>query len=756
MAWRNVRPFNMVLCCVAGLVVCFHCQNAESQIYHSNRSQPYPAFRTVGYLDADPNTADSALSSDKPQPVETPSFFAPLVTRLEAITKLNNSQARSWANETIAGVQELAHAATGTPAEVRVACDRLDRAVHEAYLLASMKMTDEDANQLRRAGYAIQRRVSICRIVLPLDTKSTDSATVAEPIEQADPKRLDNAIREVETLLATDPAGKTWRDFLMLDELSKLSEINIEDPDGVTQRRAVVRKAIARASDVWLNEQQQAFLQTPKLRELGAALRAEAAGPISRRRLLELLELYEATNRPSVGKQLADETMWLALAENPQRETLRQELTNHYRNANFRVEVAEVLMDRLIPPRTPELAPVRDTVLGNPVRGESLTETEVGIQLLPSDNRLLLAIDVTGEVDASTSSRSGPATFRNRSVSWYHAQKPLEITTDGLKIMPTNVLEVRNSTRLRSLRTSLDDVPIISSLVRDVARSQHDAKKNEMRAEIRRKVMARARNKIETEANERLGKLAKRFDEKVLTPLDHLMLGPTLVQAKTTDDRLVMRVRLASIRQLGAHTTRPKAPSDALLSFQVHESAMNNAIERLQLNGRTFTVAEIRKKLADVLKRPELADTPSKHDDATITFAAEDPIRVRLQEGRLRINLSVAELRRKSKAWKDFEVIVFYKPTSEGRVTYLERDGVVQLDTAEPVSFRSQMTLRGVFCTVFSKNRTIPLVPPKLAEHPKMADLYLSQMTLDSGWLAVALSSREKTIAKQGEPKERR
>ena len=738
MAWRKVWPFIMVICCVAGLVVCF-----PREYRQSAHAEP---------LDKVSSSDPQAVSEDRAASTsEMRLCFDPLLAQLEEITKFKHSQSKSWAFETIKSVHELARAAMGTPSEVRIACDRLDRAIHEAYLIASSKMPEHEAGQLRRVGYAIQRRVMICRILLPLDTKNTGSATVADPAVKIDPQRLADAVRKVDDVLAAAPNGKSWRGFLMLDELAGLSKINPEDPDGVTQRRTVVRKALIRASDVWFNEEQREFLSRPELRELGAALRAEAAGPISRQKLLELLEAYETSDRPSIGQQLADETMWLALAPSPERNTLRQELTNHYRNANLRVEVAEVLMDRLIPPRTAELAPVRDRVLGNPVRGESLTETQVGVQFLPSEDRLTLAIDVTGEVDASTLSKSGPATFRNRSFSWYHAQKPLEITTSGLKISPTQVLEVRNMTRLRSLRTSLDGVPLIGPLVNDVARSQHDAKKQEMRNEIRRKVASRAKQKIESEANERLGKLAKRFEEKVLTPLDHLMLGPTLVQARTTEDRLVMRVRLASVRQLGAHTVRPKAPSDALLSFQVHESALNNAVERLKLNGRTFCVKEIRTKLADVLKRPDLAEKGSRHDDATITFAAEDAIRVKMDDGRIRISLSIAELREGSKAWHDFEVTVFYAPVSEGLTTYLARDDVVRLDAGRRISFRSQVTLRGVFCTVFAKSRTIPLLPSKIAEHPKMKDLYLSQMTLDSGWLAIALSSREQTIAKQPE-----
>ena len=767
MAWGKFWPFIMIGCVWAGLPIGFPCmcyQTALAEPFRTEGETFFSQVRPVAYLETE--STETTSNSDASSSTHDLQLFAPLLAQLEEVSRLGSSQTQSWATEAIAGVRDLAHASTGQPAEVRVVCDRLDRSVREAYMLASLEIPEQEADLLRRAGYAIQRRTAICRTLLPIDSSKNSPVT---PLAKLNPKRLDHAIHEVNDLLATDPAGKTWRQFLMLDELAKLPALSDLDmdpnlvaiatdnpnhtnqtgPGGVTQRRAVVRKALATASDTWLNEQQQTFLQREELKELGAALRAEAAGPVSRKKILQLVEQYEAMGLPSTARQLADETMWLSLAESPERYALRQELTNHYRNANFRIEVAEVLMDRLIPPRTPELAPVHDTVLGRPVRGESLTETEVGIKFIPNEDRLTLAIDVTGEVDASTSSTTGPATFRNRSFSWYHAQKPLEITTSGLKIMPTEVLEVRNMTRLRSLRTSLDGVPLIGSLVNDVARSQHDSKQPEMREEIRRKVRDRAKEKIESEANERLGLMAKRFEEKVLEPLDRLSLGPTMVQAKTTEDRLVMRVRLASVRQLGAHTARPKAPSDSLLSFQVHESALNNALERFKLNGRTFTVQEIREKLAELLKRPDLVESPSKHDDATITFAAEDAIRVKMEEGRLRINLSIAELREGSKAWNNFEVIVFYTPVSDGLATHLARDGVVQLDAGQ-ISFRSQMTLRGVFCTVFSKNRTIPLLPPKVAEHPKLADLRLTQLELTSGWLAVALSARE-NIAQQPE-----
>ena len=64
------------------------------------------------------------------------------------------------------------------------------------------------------------------------------------------------------------------------------------------------------------------------------------------------------------------------------------------------------------------------------------------------------------------------------------------------------------------------------------------------------------------------------------------MIDPTSIGMETSADRLTMRLRLAADHQLGAHTPRPRAPSDSLASFQIHESAFNNLVSQLDLNGR--------------------------------------------------------------------------------------------------------------------------------------------------------------------------
>ena len=83
------------------------------------------------------------------------------------------------------------------------------------------------------------------------------------------------------------------------------------------------------------------------------------------------------------------------------------------------------------------------------------------------------------------------------------------------------------------------------------------------------------------------------MNENMFGPLVKLSLEPTILDAQTTKERLTMRLRVAGEDQLGSNTPRPQAPSDCLISFQIHESMINNALSRLQLEGKTFTLPSL-------------------------------------------------------------------------------------------------------------------------------------------------------------------
>ena len=172
----------------------------------------------------------------------------------------------------------------------------------------------------------------------------------------------------------------------------------------------------------------------------------------------------------------------------------------------------------------------------------------------------------------------------------------------------------------------------------------------------------------------------------------------------TTEARVVARVRAAGTGQLGAHTPRPRAPSDSWASLQVHQSALNNALESLDLAGRTFTIDELFQWIAQKLNRPDLANQEDLPEDVTMTFAKSDPVRLKCDEGRVEVAFSFSRLSQGSKRWRNFTVRSFYHPQREGLTPRCVRDrGTIYRDGK---SLRRKIVLRLIFNVIQPETRS--------------------------------------------------
>jgi hypothetical protein len=683
----------------------------------------------------DPQDARREISA-KPvesQPSKKTNTWCPPESLYAQLRQLSDEPpAAAWAKQAIEEVRRLGEAVDAHHANrTSAVCASLRNCINQAERLADELDEPSLATRLRRAAYAIRRRLDVWRSVLPPEQ-------LAEA-PKADPDRLRLVVADVGAMVSVSPNGLAWRDYLLLQALDEASRS--DDAAGDAQRKALARDVLGRIARARLTQEQRDFLSKEPMTRLGVELRRAAGGAPESGYLLAALERYEQTGLEGDARRLADECLWLGLEDNARLADLQSHVAMHYRNANLRIVVHENLLNRLMPERLPEYAHVRDTILGNPVHGDSLTATEVKIALVPDPGRVHMALQVTGEVAALTSSTSGPAVFQNTSESRYVARKPMVLGVDGLRLSPAEVEQVNNVTRLRQLQTAFDGVPLLGALVHSVAQNQHEMKRSEVRREVERKVAVRAKERIDNEADARLSSFSKKLDERVLSPMRSLAIGPEMVEAKTTADELLMRLRIASSRQLGAHTPRPIAPAGSLASVQVHQTAIDNMIERLGLEGKTFTLPELRAYLAQQLNWSELRKRTTDHDDVEITFADEDAVRVECQDGQITINLAVARLRQSPRTWRDFQVRVHYRPQVEGLSAELVRDGVVELPETR-MRTSSEVALRGIFSKIFSKNRARQIIPERIRNHPKMSDLAVTQMTIEDGWLAVALGPR--------------
>lgn len=625
---------------------------------------------------------------------------------------------------------------------------QLSTLAQQSVALANSLSDDLLASKVRRAEYALRRRLDVWKQALHAGGPTAPAGKHAA----ADPDRLAACLDKVEAVTASSAEGRAWQKYLALDLFRGVArrqgQLN-ED-----QSRSLARQILLRMNRVRMTDEQRGFIASRPMVEFSEELRRWAIGSVDGREVLKHIETYERSGLPSDARALAEDYQRLGFSPTAEHQELGRRLESHYRNANVRFVVSSDLLNRLAPSREPEYYAVNDTILGRSVQGQSVNASKVHIRLIPDPQRLRLALEVNGQVASLTTSNAGPATFYDNSQAYYTAWKEMELGTFGVRIQPAQV-RVQNDIYLRDVDTNLDVIPLIGALAQNVARKQHEQNKYAAAQEAARKIEYRAKQQIDTEVDSRLAKFSQRLQERVIRPMDELALDPTMISAETGERRMAARVRLASPDQLGGHTPRPQAPGDSLASLQLHESAMNNILEQLGLNGATMTVKQLRERLAARFPKAALFDADPENDQAEITFAPHDAVRVRCDEGRLSLAMAMVALRRGPHEWNDFQVRIFYRPVINERSIHLARDGVIHL-MGERLNTRTQIALRGVFGKTFSKQRTWDLTPEGLATDPRLADLAITQCTIHDGWVGLALGPKRPPAAVARRPAEAR
>jgi hypothetical protein len=646
----------------------------------------------------------------------------------------SDGPAGKWASLVAHQVRELGAAFVARSADTQDVLRQLGGLNEQVDSLATTMTDPTAARKLRQAGYALSRRLAVWEQVMKIAQCSPSAARVLRP----DTERLASCLAEVDSLTRRASEGKAWREYLMLGKLQEACRKDQAEGSGLP--REMAEEVLRRLTTNSMSPQQKRFVAVGPLTALTTELRRLTSESVDLTALLEHLEQYEANRSPSDSRRLADDLHSFSVAGTKEQRRLSESLDANWRNANMRIAISAELMNRLIPPQPVEYAPVRDTVLGLPVRGASLTSSEVTVRLLPDPRRARMALEMSGEVASSTSSTSGPATFYNRGRATIHASKPVVFDLKGIHLEPS-VVDVQSEMRLRNLETDFDVVPLLGGLVKSIARSEHDKARPAANREVRHKVRAKAQERIDSEATARLGDFSKRLEQRVLVPLYAMALDPTMIAAETTEHRILMRLRLAGQDQLGSHTPRPQAPANSLASLQIHESAINNALQRLKLEGRTFTPSELMEHLAAKLNREEPWETDPEQDDVRITFAEMNAVEVRCQNGQVLLTVAIAKLSKGRQAWRDFQVRVAYAPRIDGRSAELHREGIVNLDGTQ-LTAGSQIALRGIFAKVFNKSAALNLTPERLVAARELNDIEVSQFTIDDGWVGVALGPK--------------
>jgi hypothetical protein len=660
-----------------------------------------------------------------------------LLARLEQLKR--NDSARPWATETINEIRKLGPAiSVGAPQTSEILA-RLDDLVRQASTVAAQTADDAAAQEIGSTSHGLARRLIIWKQIGQMGGMVLADA----PAPTADPQSLNKALAEVEKITADSPEGHAWRKYLLIDSLR---DWTARRHNNDRMPRELAQKWFARFDHMSMTSNQRQFLTSGAAAALNREMLRNTAEPVESSRLLEHMENYEKSGLPSDAHLLARDCQYLSVNTGEAQRELGDRVEMYFRNANIRLAVTAELLNRMMPKREPEYAPVQDTIQGASVRGQSVTANEISVRMVPDPDHVRMELMVNGEVAAATRSTSGPATFYTESESSYVAHKPLEVNLRGIRMWPTEVA-VDNNSKVRGVRTDFDTVPLINRIARNVALSEYGDRRPAADAEVREKIASKAKERVDREATEQVTAAAKRLHEELLGPMDSLLLDPMMISAKTTEKRFEMRIRLAGSDQLGGHTPRPAAPADSLASVQIHESMLNNMLERLELDGETFDLAGLNRRLSERMHRFTPRPVDPDQEDVKITFAAKDAVRVRLNDGHMELTLGIARLSKGTRKFKDFQVRVAFRPAVEGRSIDFLRDGGVQL-IGQRMNVGTQVVLRSVFLKIFSDKQPMHMTPEAFVKNDKLKGIVVTQFVIDDGWLGAALGPQQRVAAK--------
>ncbi|TWT38237.1 hypothetical protein KOR34_32060 [Posidoniimonas corsicana] len=650
--------------------------------------------------------------------------------RSELTALLDLPDCEAWAREALRQLDLLTTgaepAADGYAAGADAFARHAERGLAEAEHFRSARARVE----LRKAAYAVLRRAPTWRIAAQL--KERDALVATADADKSN-QELRRRLRRFAAQVGASHEGDGWRRYLKLMQLERA--LDAPRADNGQARRDLAREILARLAADSLDDQQRTFTSTGVVAALTDELHLAAVDHVDVPRLVNDLELYELKPNPELAERIATRRNLLRRSAAEGHQQLASQIEQNYRNANVRVALAAHLLQRLLPQPQPEAQPVAERIAGTPVRGSALTSTDIRLRLTPDPRAWRITLEARGAVTARTVADGGPAQLSTHGDTAFVAQKPLVIHRRGVETYAADCF-AESQSQLLGIRTNFDGVPLVSSLVR--SRAQEEFRRNQGRArwETESRVGARVSGELDEQADAFVAKLQQRYERAVLARAESLRLEVEPIEVRTTEQRLIARLRFANNRQLASHTPRNRAPADSLFSMQLHESMLNNALDGMDLGRGTLTPEELRAVVAERLS----VDLPAGEPQDRVVefdFAAEQPARVALGDGHIELVLAFDRLRVDNARFQDFIVHAYFHP----RATI---DGV-WLDQADPVQIEGRMRsgrraqLHAVFGKIMPPGRTLAVAASTPEQRRTLAGLMVTQLLIDDGWLGVAL-----------------
>lgn len=522
---------------------------------------------------------------------------------------------------------------------------------------------------------------------------------------------LGSAISSVQSDLSSYQGGDLWKPYLELDALSSAVSSLDKSPSTVE----AIGKVTARLTPTpeW-NDAQKQFASRDSIARLNSAIQKVSqivtspvdADPKAKVRelaghFLQGLEEYEA-NGSTVGANNARVAYSNLKAYAPDGGARLSELMRaHYYNYNLRVVASEGLLRRIMSDARSESSWINECMSGARVNGQQCTNSNVTVDLRPSNDSARISLVVDGTVQANTTGVTSQATVFATGNHYFRAEKDIFFDGRSFSSSPASVGANAN-THIYGARTKHSGVPIIGKIADGIALDVAQSRAGEANAYTAQQIRSEVGPRLDNEAQTKFDKANLELETRVWGPLREQGMYPDSMSWSSTDTEALVRTRLMDIDELAGANPAPTLgiPANGIL-IQLHESLLSNFADRFELAGKTMKESELRKMLEERLSKllgkevdiaePAVAEG-EKPVDNTLIFDAVDPVRFQAEGGQIKI---VMRAGLKPENGDEIPVQIISVPMTfkvEGNQVLLQRGNVGVKPIAPPENVGLQVT----------------------------------------------------------------
>jgi len=275
---------------------------------------------------------------------------------------------------------------------------------------------------------------------------------------------------------------------------------------------------------------------------------------------------------------------------------------------------------------------------------------------------------------------------------------------ENLSTEPARMVYVDTNNQTTGASTNYDGT-LFGGLARGVAFREAGRRRSQSESIAADRLTSRVLPEFDTRLNDGVKKANGRMQGDMKKRLQDSGVYPTSIRLRSNESYVRYSSQVAVGNELSGDVPNPSPVEHGGVAANIHESLINNSLDRMKFAGRTMTDEDIRKEVERFastllgreikLNEPKAAGSPPDKT-STLVFAATDPVRVQASGGSL--NLIIRAGLKQQDGKEDIPAQIVTVPVSfkvQGEKVIIER-GVVQVASVAPPEDAVKQRVRAV------------------------------------------------------------